>query len=185
MKVRNALIVVVLAIVLAAGLGLGLARSGNPSASGADETDPITTLSIYVEWDGGGGLIRSVSGLEWTTEVNIKKVVTKGGMPIEAKTPGANSYTPIVIERFITDDTQFADWARLVETGNIDEARRDISIILYDYAAEEVARWDLVRCWPSTYTSWFDANTMSMPMESLTLVHEGFKRVDGVNEIPS
>ena len=184
MKVRNALIVVVLAIVLAAGLGLGLARSGNPSASGADETDPIT-LFIYVEWDGGSGLIRSVSGLEWTTEVNIKKVVTKGDMPIEAKTPGANSYTPIVIERFITDDTQFADWARLVETGNIDEARSDFSIIIYDLEGREVARWDFVRCWPSAYTSWFDANSMSMPMESLTLVHEGFKRVDGVNEIPS
>jgi phage tail-like protein len=177
MKVRNALLIIVVAVVLAAGLGLGLARSGNPSASGADETDPVAQY-IYVQWDEVSSPISSVSAFEWTTEVKTKKVVTKEGMSIAVTTPGANSYTPIIIERDISDDTQFADWAELVKTGNIGEARRDISIVIYDYEGGVVARWYFVGCWPSAYTSWFDANTMSMPMESLTLVHQGFNRVE-------
>ena len=185
MKVRNAFLIIVVAVVLAAGLGLGLARSGNPSASGADETDPVAQYHLYVQWGEVSSPISSVSGLEWTTEVKTKNVVTKEGMSIAVKTPGANSFTPIIIERGITDDTQFADWAELVKTGNIGEARRDISIVIYDYEGGVVARWYFVGCWPSAYTSWFDANTMSMPMESLTLVHQGFNRVELVNEIPS
>ena len=177
MKVRNALLIIVVAVVLAAGLGLGLARSGNPSASGADETDPVAQ-HIYVQWDEVSSPISSVSAFEWTTEVKTKNVVTKEGMSIAVQTPGANSYTPIIIERGMTEDTQFEDWAELVRTGNIGEARRDISIILCDYEGGVAARWYFVGCWPSAYTSWFDANTMSMPMESLTLVHQGFNRVE-------
>lgn len=178
MKVRNALLIIVVAVVLAAGLGLGLDRSGNPSASGADGTDDVAQYPLYVQWDGGSSFISSVSAFEWTTEVKTKNVVTKVGMSIAVQTPGANSFTPIIIERRMTADTQFEDWAELVKTGNIVEARRDIRIILYDLALDEVARWYFVGCWPSAYTSWFDANTTSMPMESLTLVHEGFSRVE-------
>ena len=177
MKVRKALLIIVVAVVLAAGLGLGLARSGNPSASGADETDPVAQY-IYVQWDEVSSPISSVSAFEWTTEVKTKNVVTKVGMSIAVQTPGANSYTPIIIERGMTEDTQFEDWAELVKTGNIGEVRRDISIILYDYEGGVAARWYFVGCWPSAYTSWFDANTASMPMESLTLVHQGFNRVE-------
>ena len=178
MKVRNALLIIVVAVVLAAGLGLGLARSGNPSASGADETEPVAQYHLYVQWwDESLIPISSVSAFEWTTEVKTKNVVTKVGMSIAVQTPGANSFTPIIIERGMTADTQFEDWAELVKTGNIVEARRDIRIILYDLALDEVARWYFVGCWPSAYTSWFDANTTSMPMESLTLVHQGFNRV--------
>jgi phage tail-like protein len=175
MKVRNALLIIVVAVVLAAGLGLGLARSGNPSASGADETDPVAQMSV--QWGEVSSPISSVSAFEWTVEVKTKNVVTKEGI-FAVQTPGANSFTPIIIERGITDDTQFADWAELVKTGNIGEARRDISIILYDYEGGIVARWYFVGCWPSAYTSWFDANTMSVPVESLTLVHQGFNRVE-------
>lgn len=178
MKVRNALLIIVVAVVLAAGLGLGLARSGNPSASGADETDDVALYQLYVQWGEVSSPISSVSAFEWTTEVKTKNVVTKEGMSIALQTPGANSFTPIIIERGMTADTWFEDWAELVKTGNIGEARRDISIILYDYALDEVAHWYFVGCWPSAYTSWFDANTTSMPMESLTLVHEGFSRVE-------
>lgn len=179
MKVRNALLIIVVAVVLAAGLGLGLARSGNPSASGADETEPVAQYHLYVQWwDESLIPISSVSAFEWTTEVKTKNPVTKVGMSIAVQTPGANSFTPIIIERRMTADTHFEEWAELVKTGNIVEARRDIRIILYDLAAEEVARWYFVGCWPSAYTSWFDANTTSMPMESLTLVHEGFNRVE-------
>jgi len=178
MKVRNALLIIVVAVVLAAGLGLGLARSGNPSASGAGGTDDVAQYQLYVQWDGGSSFISSVSAFEWTTEVKTKNVVTKVGMSIAVQTPGANSFTPIIIERRMTADTQFEDWAELVKTGNIGEARRDISIILYDYEGGVAARWYLVGCWPSAYTSWFDANNANMPMESLTLVHQGFNRVE-------
>ena len=70
MKVRNALLIIVVAVVLAAGLGLGLARSGNPSASGADETDLVAQY-LYM-WNGMRLVAASARSVDWNGPLKSK-----------------------------------------------------------------------------------------------------------------
>ena len=181
MRLKKTFLVIAVVVALAAGLGLGLARVDNPFAAtditvAQDVVDPYAGYSLWVEWDGGGSAITAVSGLEWAAEVVTYKTVTRGGVPVEGKEPGAMTYTPMVIERGITDDMAFADWAGLVADGQVAAARREIGIVLYDAQLQEVARWILVNCWPSRYTTWIDVSGTDVPAEYLTLEYEGFTR---------
>ncbi len=53
-----------------------------------------------------------------------------------------------------------------------------MSITLVDEAGGDKARWDIVRAWPSKYDPPdFSAKGNEVAIETLEIVHEGFKRV--------
>ena len=75
--------------------------------------DPYKNFKFRVKWDGKyvAG-ISKVSGLKRTTEVVEHR---EGGDPsINHKSTGVTKYDPIVLERGVTQDTAFEDWANLV-----------------------------------------------------------------------
>jgi phage tail-like protein len=98
-------------------------------------------------------------------------------------------YEPITLERGVTNDTAFEDWANQVRdaaAGAGPEAaasyRKNIRIEVLNEAGQPVIAYDVYRCWPSVYRPLRDlqAARSARLVESLSLVHEGWKRDPGV-----
>jgi phage tail-like protein len=84
----------------------------------------------------------------------------EGGDPCNSrKSTGQTDFEPITLERGLTRDNVFEDWANLVwklgaALGNQvarNEFRRDIRNELYNEAGQLVRAWNVFRCWPSEY----------------------------------
>ena len=62
--------------------------------------------------------------------------------------------------------------------GKIEDARTNCSIIAYNQANEEIARWNFENAWPSKVTGPdMDASGQDYMVEEVTIVHEGMVRV--------
>ena len=91
---------------------------------------------------------------------------------------GRLSWTPVTLEREITSSMDIWEWRQQVIDGNVDGARVNCSIIAYNQANEEVARWNLVNAWPSSVIGpVMDESGTSYMVEQVILVHEGMERV--------
>jgi len=49
------------------------------------------------------------------------------------------------------DDTTLHDWAEAVRQGDVEEGRKEISIVLLDENGETQAEWELQKAWIATY----------------------------------
>jgi phage tail-like protein len=95
------------------------------------------------------------------------------------------SYEPITIERTITHDTAFEDWANQVRQHSAGAAAgaaasylKNVRIEVLSPAGEPVIAYDVYRCWPSVYRP-LPAMAADEPLrlvEAITLVHEGWER---------
>jgi phage tail-like protein len=84
----------------------------------------------------------------------------------------------ITLKRGITDAMDMWKWRALVEQGNVTEARKNGSIVMYNQQGTEVARWDFVSAWPSKITGpTANATNNEVGIEELEITHEGYKRV--------
>jgi len=64
-----------------------------------------------------------------------------------------------------------------VEQGDIDTARRNGSIVLYDSRSKEVARWNFMNGWPSKWKGAdLNAGENAVAVEEITITHEGMER---------
>ena len=147
--------------------------------------DPYKHFKFRVKWDGRyvAGVSR-VSNLTRRTEVVEHR---EGGDPSTLhKSPGQTKFEPITLERGITHDTAFEQWAnKLWHQGagagsevSLDDFRKDIIIELYNEAGQLVMAFHVFRCWVSEYQALpdLDANANVVAIESITLQNEGWER---------
>jgi phage tail-like protein len=98
--------------------------------------------------------------------------------PVFRKLSGLTKYGNITLKKGITDSMDLYKWRQQVIDSGAEGARKNISIILVDEAANDKARWDLVQAWPTKYDPPdFSAKGNEVAIETLEIVHEGFKRV--------
>lgn len=152
--------------------------------------DPYKNFKFRVKWDGRhvAGISR-VSALRRVTEVIEHR---EGGDPSSSrKSPGRTTYEPITLERGLTHDPAFEDWAnrvwRLGAGGSevsLRDFRKDITIELYNEAGQLVIAYVVHRCWVSEFQALpdLDANTGSVAFQSITLQNEGWERDTAVVE---
>ena len=129
--------------------------------------------------------VSKVSALKRTTEVVEHR---EGGEPSSIrKSPGKTIYAPIVLERGVTHDKEFEQWANKVwnfgsglgSEVSLKDFRKDIILELYNEAGQLVLAYKVYRCWPSEYIALndLDANGNAVTtLESLTLQNEGWER---------
>jgi phage tail-like protein len=145
--------------------------------------DPYSSFRFKVKWDGlyvAG--VDKVSGLRRSTDVVEHR---DGGQPgIELKSPGRTKFEPITLERGVTHDRAFEDWANKVwkldsprETSIVD-FRKNITIDVFNEADERVLSYLVYRCWVSEYQALqdLDANADAVVLEHIKLEHEGWER---------
>ncbi|QTA89108.1 phage tail protein [Desulfonema magnum] len=143
--------------------------------------DPYKTFRFKVEWDGKTVAgVNSVSAMSHTTDV----IEYRNGNeePFIKSAPGQTNYDPVTIERGLTNDKEFHEWAGTLDprAEYKDNFRKDIKIILCDVNGTEAITFKLSNCWISDYQalSDLDADDNSIAIESITIEHEGFNYTD-------
>jgi phage tail-like protein len=153
--------------------------------------DPYKQFKFRVKWDAKyvPG-VSKVSGLNRTTDVIEHR---EGGDPSTArKSAGLTRYEAIVLERGVTHDTAFEEWANKVSAlghaagseMSLKDFRKDVIIELLNEAGQLVLAYKVYRCWPSKYTAISDlaADENAVAIERLTLENEGWERDHDVVE---
>lgn len=157
----------------------------------AQRFDPYKNFKFRVRWDGKfvAG-ISKVGSLKRTTEVVEHRV---GGDPSTGrKSPGRSKYEPIMLERGVTHDLEFEQWANKVwnyGTGlgaesSLADFRKDIIIEMYNEAGQLAIAYQVFRCWVSEFQALpeLDANANAIAIQSIKLENEGWIRDTDVNE---
>ena len=141
--------------------------------------DPLVGYKFALELQGKlSGFFTNVSGIGSETEVIREKVIGPNGEAIEKAIPGRTTWTPITMKRGVTDNMDVWNWRKEVTDGKVESARCNASIIAFNQENQEVARWNLERCWPSKVTGpEMDAASTNYLVEDITIVHEGMDRV--------
>ena len=147
--------------------------------------DPYKNFKFKVKWDGKyvAG-ISKVSGLKRSTEVVEHR---EGGDPSASrKSPGRNKYDAITLERGVTHDTAFEQWAGKVwQSGaalgaevSLADFRKDVILELYNEAGQKVIAYIIHRCWVSEYQAMpdLDANANAVAIQHIKLENEGWER---------
>lgn len=139
---------------------------------------PLTTFSFHVELDGVDiGAFKECSGVDSETEIIEYKETTKEGKLIIRKLPGAMKWADITLKKSIDSRKDLWEWRAEVERGDIDAARRNGSVVLYDSTHAEVARWNFFSGWPSKWKGAdLNAGENSVAVEEVTITHEGLIR---------
>jgi phage tail-like protein len=103
----------------------------------------------------------------------IEHKVVEGGKEVIKKIPGRLKWENITLKRGITDVMDIWKWRKQVEEGQVEQARKNGSIVMLDQELKEMARWDFERAWPvkvSGPSLKSDANEIGI--EELAITHE-------------
>jgi phage tail-like protein len=119
---------------------------------------------------------KEVSGLQAEIQVIEHRENKPKGIPVIKKLPGARKWGDITLKRGKTDNPAFWKWIKEVQDGKIDSARRNASVVLYDYERGEKARFNIINAWPSKVSVGnLQAGGSEVTIEECTLVHEGLE----------
>lgn len=117
----------------------------------------------------------------------------QGGDPSSSrKLPGRTEYDPITLERGVTHDLEFEQWANKVwkyNTGlgsevSLKDFRKDIIIEFYNEAGQLAIAYTAHRCWVSEYQALpdLDANSTAVAIQHIKIENEGWERDQSVVE---
>ena len=147
--------------------------------------DPYKNFKFRVKWDGRyvAG-VSKVGGLKRSTEVVKHR---DGGDPSSSrKSPGRTEYDAISIERGVTHDREFEQWANKIwnfgsglgAEVSLRDFRKDIIIELYNEAGQLAIAYKVFRCWVSEYQAQadLDANANAVLIQHIKLENEGWER---------
>jgi phage tail-like protein len=140
-----------------------------------NSTSPVAAVSKV------GGLKRTSAPIEYK----------EGGNAIVLKGMGRTTYDAITLERGVTHDSDFQDWAdaaQVLDKGSpntsLKNLRRDIRIELLNEAGQPVHRYIVHRCWVSEYQALpeLDAGGTSVALEHIKLENEGWEKDKALTE---
>ena len=130
------------------------------------------------------------SSLKRTTEVIEHR---EGGDPSTGrKSPGRNKFEAITLERGVTHDKDFEQWANKVwnfgaglgSESSLKDFRKDVIIEVYNEAGQLAISYKIFRAWVSEFQalSDLDANANAVAIQHIKLENEGWERDYDVTE---
>ncbi|HEX3542813.1 MAG TPA: phage tail protein [Acidimicrobiales bacterium] len=123
------------------------------------------------------GFFRECSGLGTESEVVEHLVVNDKGHQIIQKVPGRAKWTDITLKKSMDGAKDLWNWRKEVLDGKYDSFRRNGSIVIYNSENTEVARWNFIHGWPSSWKgSDLSSSSDEVATEELTIAHEGLER---------
>jgi phage tail-like protein len=157
----------------------------------AQRFDPYKNFKFRVKWDGKyvAG-ISKCSALKRTTEVVKHR---DGGDPSSSrKSPGRTEYEAITLERGVTHDAEFENWANKVwnfgsglgAEVSLKDFRKDLIIEVYNETGQLALAYKVFRCWVSEFQAQadLDANANAVLIQTIKLENEGWERDSEVPE---
>jgi phage tail-like protein len=145
----------------------------------ARKSDPLVGFHYAIEIQGTvSGYFTECGGLGSEHEVIEHKVVDEKGREVIQKIPGRMKWQDITLKRGITDNMDIWEWRKQVEDGDMETARHNGSIVMFDQSFQEVARWDFERAWPLKVTGpQLQSDSNAFGVEEMVITHEGLTRV--------
>ena len=153
--------------------------------------DPYKNFKFRVKWDGRyvAG-VSKVGMLKKTTEVVKHR---DGGDPSTShKSPGRTEFDAITLERGVTHDPEFENWAGKVwnfggglgAEVSLKDFRKDIIIEVYNETGQLAIAYKVFRAWVSEFQALpdLDANANAIAIQHLKLENEGWERDYDVTE---
>ena len=151
----------------------------------ASRFDPYKNFKFRVKWDG-----RYVAGI---SKVGALKRTTKmvehregGDASSSRKSPGRTEYDAITLERGVTHDKDFEQWANKVwnygsglgAEVSLKDFRKEIIIEVYNEAGQLAIAYNVYRCWVSEFQALpdLDANGEAIAIQTIKLENEGWER---------
>ncbi len=134
--------------------------------------------------------VSKVTAMKRTSDVIEYK---EGGNNIILKGLGRTKYEPITLERGVTQDNDFLDWAnaaQLLDNGvaqtSLANLRREIRIQLLNEQGMAVRGYIVHRCWVSEFQALpdLDAGATAIALEHIKLENEGWEVDPQVTEKP-
>ena len=150
----------------------------------AGRLDPYKNFKFQVIVDGRvvAG-ISKMGALKRTTEV----VEHQDGGAISTLhfSPGTTRFEPILLERVLSHDTTFKNWAercRNLQGDGAHQFRKDLRINVLNEQGDTVQSYMVYRCWVSEYQALpeLHADDNEVAIESVLIQHEGFERDNAV-----
>jgi phage tail-like protein len=151
----------------------------------AQRFDPYKNFKFRVKWDSKyvAG-VSKVSTLKRTTEVVKHR---DGGDPSSSrKSPGRTEYEAITLERGVTHDKEFEQWANKIwdygaalgSESSLKDFRKDLIIELYNEAGQLAISYKVYRAWVSEFQALpdLDANANAIAIQHIKLENEGWVR---------
>jgi phage tail-like protein len=147
--------------------------------------DPYKNFKFRVRWDG-----RYVAGVSKMTALKRTTEVVRhrnGGEPSTSrKSPGRTEWEAITLERGVTHDVEFENWAAKIwnlgaglgSESSLKDFRKDVTIEVYNEAGQKVLAYNVFRCWVSEFQALpdLDANANAVAIQTLKLENEGWAR---------
>lgn len=151
----------------------------------AQRFDPYKNFKFRVKWDGRyvAG-VSKVGALKRSTELVEHR---EGGDPSTSrKSPGRTKFEALTLERGVTHDVAFEQWANKVwnfgsglgAEVSLKDFRKDIILEVYNEAGQLVLAYKVFRCWVSDYQALpdLDANANAVAIQTIKLENEGWER---------
>ena len=126
--------------------------------------------------------VSKVSGLKQSSDVIEYR---EGGNPVILKGIGRTKYEPITLERGVTHDTDFEEWANAAQQldkgaarSNLFALRKEVRIVLQNEAGQPVHQYIAHRCWVSEYQALpdLDAAGNAVAVQHIRIENEGWER---------
>ena len=153
--------------------------------------DPYKNFKFRLKWDGKyvAG-VSKCSALKRSTELVEHR---EGGDPSSSrKSPGRTKYEAITLERGVTHDPEFEQWANKVwnygsglgSEVSLKDFRKNIIIEVMNEAGQTAIAYKVYRCWVSEFQAQadLDANANAVLIQSIKLENEGWERDYAVTE---
>jgi phage tail-like protein len=153
--------------------------------------DPYKNFKFRVKWDGRyvAG-VSKVSALKRTAELIEHR---EGGSPsTSVKSPGRVKYEPVSLERGVTHDKEFENWANKVwniagglgAEVSLKDFRKEVTIEVLNESGQPVMAYHVHRAWVSEFQALpdLDANANAVAIEIVKFEHEGWERDPDVTE---
>jgi phage tail-like protein len=164
---------------------------GRPFSVNINRYDPYKTFRFLIYF---GTSTAPVAGMSKVTSLKRSSEMVEykeAGNMIIRKGLGRTKYEAITLERGLTHDSDFEDWAnaaQVLDTGaakqSLKNLRKDIAIVLLNEQGQPVYRYNVYQCWVAEYQALpdLDAGANAIAIEHIKLEHEGWERDKSVTE---
>ncbi|MGA2009429.1 MAG: phage tail protein [Solirubrobacteraceae bacterium] len=158
---------------------------GKPFTVNINRFDPYKTYRFLVYFATSStpvAAVSKVSALKRSSDVIEYK---EGGNAITLQGLGRTKYEPITLERGVTFDTDFEQWANAAQvltngdpSTSLAGLRQEMSIVLLNEEAQPVHRYLVHRAWVSEFQALpdLDAGANAVAIEHIKLQNEGWER---------
>ena len=158
---------------------------GKPFSVNTNRFDPYKNFRFLIYFDQTTTPVAGVSKVSGGLKRSSDPIDYKeGGNMIIRKGLGRTKYDPITLERGVTHDKDFEDWANAAQvldkgapSQSLKSLRKELRIELLNEAGQLVHRYIVHRCWVSEYQalSDLDGGGNGVAMEHIKIEHEGWE----------